>query len=87
MAKPGFSGFKWNPSGYRAAQNSAAVQSVLFREAKSREGAANARVNAHGHTGSHFQTEQVRGRFANGYVVHPATHEGYVHASRDGDLR
>ena len=80
MAKQGFSRFKWSPSGYRAVQNSGAVQRILRQEADSRAGGATARTNAHGHDGSHFAVKPTRGKFANGYVVHPTTYEGYAHA-------
>lgn len=80
MAKQGFSHFKWKPSGYRAVQNSGAVQRILSQEADSRAGGATARTNAHGHSGMHFATKQVQGKFAKGYVVHPTTNEGYAHA-------
>lgn len=80
MARQGFHGFKWKPSGYRAVQNSGAVQRILSQEADSRAGGATARTNAHGHSGIHFDTKQVQGKFAKGYVVHPITNEGYAHA-------
>ena len=80
MAKQGFSRFKWSPGGYRAVQNSGAVQRILQREADSRAGGANARVIAHGHESiDHFRTKQIQGKFAKGYVVHPVTDEGYAH--------
>ena len=80
MAKQGFHGFKWKPSGYKAVQNSGAVQRILSQEANSRAGGATARTNAHGHSGTHFAVKQVQGKFAKGYVVHPTTNEGYAHA-------
>lgn len=81
MAKQGFHGFKWKPSGYKAVQNSGAVQRILQREADSRAGAANARTVAHGHESiDHFRVEPTQGKFAKGYVVHPVTHEGAAHA-------
>lgn len=80
MAKQGFSRFKWNRGGYRAVQNLASVQSQLRRYASSAEGGASASVNARGHTGTHFAAEQVQGKFAKGYVVHPTTYEGAAHA-------
>lgn len=80
MARQGFSRFKWKPSGYKAVQNSGAVQRILSHEADSRAGGATARTNAHGHSGTHFATKQVQGKFAKGYVVHPVTYEGYAHA-------
>lgn len=81
MVKQGFSRFKWKPAGYKAAQNSGAVQSRLTRHAASAVGGGNASVNAHGHTGSHFASKQVRGKFANGVVVYPTTYEGAAHAA------
>lgn len=81
MAKQGFHGFKWKPSGYKAVQNSGAVQRILSQEADSRAGGATARINSHGHSGTHFATKQVQGKFAKGYVVHPTTNEGYARAS------
>ena len=82
MAKQGFSRFKWSPSGYKAVQNSGAVQRILQQEADSRAGGANARVIAHGHVSiDHFRTKQIQGKFAKGYIVHPITNEGYAHAS------
>ena len=82
MAKQGFSRFKWKPSGYKAVQNSGAVQRILQQEADSRAGAANARVIAHGHeTIDHFRVKQTQGKFAKGYVVHPVTNEGAAHAA------
>lgn len=81
MARQGFSRFKWSPSGYKAVQNSGAVQRILQHEADSRAGGANARVIAHGHeTIDHFRVKQTQGKFAKGYVVHPITNEGYAHA-------
>ena len=81
MARQGFSRFKWSPGGYRAVQNSGAVQRILQREADSRAGGANARVVAHGHESiEHFRVKQTQGKFAKGYVVHPVTNEGYAHA-------
>lgn len=81
MARQGFSRFKWKPSGYKAVQNSGAVQRILSQEADSRAGGANARVIAHGHESiDHFRTKQIQGKFAKGYVVHPVTDEGYAHA-------
>lgn len=82
MARQGFSRFKWSPGGYRAVQNSGAVQRILQREADSRVGGANARTVAHGHESiDHFRAEQIQGKFAKGYVVHPVTHEGAAHAA------
>ena len=82
MAKQGFSRFKGSPSGYKAVQNSGAVQRILQQEADSRAGGANARVIAHGHESiDHFRTKQIQGKFAKGYIVHPITNEGYAHAS------
>ena len=82
MARQGFSRFKWSPYGYRAVQNSGAVQRILSQEADSRAGGANARVIAHGHESiDHFRTKQVQGKFAKGYVVHPVTNEGAAHAA------
>ena len=82
MAKQGCSRFKWSPSGYKAVQNSGAVQRILQQEADSRAGGANARVIAHGHESiDHFRTKQIQGKFAKGYIVHPITNEGYAHAS------
>lgn len=82
MAKQGFHGFKWKPSGYKAVQNSGAVQRILSQEADSRAGGANARVVAHGHESiDHFRTKQVQGKFAKGYIVHPTTYEGAAHAA------
>lgn len=82
MARQGFSRFKWSPGGYRAVQNSGAVQRILQREADSRVGGANARTVAHGHESiDHFRAEQIQGKFAKGYVVHPVTEEGYAHAA------
>ena len=82
MAKQGFSRFKWSPGGYRAVQNSGAVQRILQQEADSRAGGANARVIAHGHESiDHFRVEQTQGKFAKGYVVHPVTNEGAAHAA------
>lgn len=80
MAKQGFSRFKWSPGGYKAVQNSGAVQRILSQEADSRAGGATARTNAHGHEGVHFDVEQTQGKFAKGYVVHPVTYEGAAHA-------
>ena len=83
MAKQGFGRFKWSPGGYRAVQNSGAVQRILQREADSRAGAANARTVAHDHESTdHFAVKPVQGKFARGYVVHPVTDEGYAHARR-----
>lgn len=79
--KQGFSRFKWNRAGYQAVQNSSAVQSRLLRYAESAEGGASAAVDAHGHTGLHFDTKQVQGTFAKGYIVHPTTNEGVAHAA------
>ena len=81
MAKQGFSRFKWSPGGYKAVQNSGAVQRILSQEADSRAGGATARTNAHGHSGTHFDTKQIQGKFAKGYVVHPTTYEGAAHAA------
>lgn len=80
MAKQGFSRFKWSPGGYKAVQNSGAVQRILQQEADSRAGGATARTNAHGHEGTHFAVKQTQGKFAKGFVVHPTTYEGYAHA-------
>ena len=82
MVKQGFSRFKWSPSGYRAVQNSGAVQRILQQEADSRAGGANARVIAYGHENiEHFSAKQTQGKFAKGYVVHPVTNEGCAHAA------
>lgn len=81
--KQGFHGFKPNFSGYRAAQNSGAVQRILQQEADSRAGGATARTNAHGHEGTHFAVKKITGRKYGdgGYIVHPITNEGAAHAA------
>lgn len=81
MARQGLHGFKWKPSGYKAVMNGGSVQRILQQEADSRAGGATARTNAHGHSGTHFDTKQVQGKFAKGYVVHPITNEGAAHAA------
>ena len=56
------------------------VQGMLRRYADSASGGATAKTNAHGHEGEHFAVEKIKGRFANGYLVHPTTNEGSAHA-------
>lgn len=81
MAKQGFSRVKGNLGGYKRVMNGGLVQRILASEASKAEGGANAFTSAHDHPGSHFASEQIQGKFAKGYLVHPTTHEGYAHGA------
>ena len=64
MARQGFSRFKWKPSGYKAVQNSGAVQRILSQEADSRAGGANAEYGER-----IYRSGQIQGKFAKGHIV------------------
>ena len=64
MARQGFSRFKYSRAGYKAVQDSGAVQRILQQEADSRAGGANAEYGER-----IYRSGQIQGKFAKGHIV------------------